>query len=463
MKKFLIAIFIFALFPVAAYAQTEEAVIIKYDRAVAFALENMLSLRDIDAAIREIESQRDKLEYDISSMRQGTFARDRIDALHNELWQIEMGLHGTSQILQNIERELRELIAQISGTNPYDFDMEIFIAELLIIINRMISTQNINQDIAFLEAQRSTVFQELNRLHDGRQIQDMLAAATHGLEEIDRQIQNLRAQREQTALSMENVLRSMISAISEQEMLINALEADIKISEESLRQITILNGFGLRSANDLLAAERGLIQDNLQLEEHLRNKHSLRQNLNLLLGQPLFQFTVIEFEIIFPESPEDLTRHISEAAAKSPAIRQAQINADRAKSELQFFENQLRNNLRENLAETDDERDTRIALREAYARAALGRDQEIRATEAAMRRALNDMENLSTRKEAQLIELENAQTRFENILTDLDLGRATQFDKAQAELAVLNAKQNIERTIMQQWLLIFLLENPSLL
>jgi outer membrane protein TolC len=83
--------------------------------------------------------------------------------------------------------------------------------------------------------------------------------------------------------------------------------------------------------------------------------------------------------------------------------------------------------------------------------------------EAAMRRAYNDLTNLQTQRESQLLEVARAQQALEVAQTNLALGRITRHDVTQAELAVFVAEQAIESTLNQQWLLAFRLQNPSLL
>jgi outer membrane protein TolC len=307
-----------------------------------------------------------------------------------------------------------------------------------------------------MQAQRLSIFSELNQLQDFWHIQEMLILATHNLEEIDRQIESLRIQREQTAFSAESILRNMLASIEEQEKQLEMLKFEIDIAEESLRQTTILHSLGLRSANDLRLATQRTTQINLQQQEHERNMYNLRQSLNLLLGQPGSQSTLVVFEITLPEPPESLNRHITQSVAQSPSIRQSQISVARARADLQFFETQLRTNQHYHfLSPTTEERATRISLEEAYTRAVNSHNQEVTTMETALRQAFNDLENLATRKESQTIELENARQNLENIQTNFSLGRATQFDVKQAEFAILTATQNIERTVMQQWLLVY--------
>jgi outer membrane protein TolC len=223
---------------------------------------------------------------------------------------------------------------------------------------------------------------------------------------------------------------------------------EISIAEEYLRRAVILHSFGLTSNNSLRAAEQNVALNRLQLEEALRNHYNLLQSLNLLLGQPASQNTVIQLEREIQTLPEDLNRHISEAVAQSVQVRQMQIEIERASDELQFFENQLRESrLHTFEPETNEERNARISLQEAHARTISRRNQEILAMEADMRRAFNDLENLLSRKELQLLELENAQSNLEITIENLELGLSMPLDVTQAELAVLRAKQNIERTL----------------
>jgi hypothetical protein len=454
-SKIILTVLLIATFSFSVYAQ-EDAVIFSYERAVELALENMLALQDINRAIAEMQTQRGDLYYDITSMRRGTFAQKAIQALHDDLWRLDANLRGTSQLMQNAEHELAYLLESMANA-----EANTLVFEIQTLIQNILTTQGMGQNIAQLETQRFAIFHELNMLQDSRNIQRMINSATHSLAEIDRSMEYLRIQREQTELSMENLLRGIIVSLLEQDMQIDSLEIEIVIAEENFRRATILHELGLQSNNELRAARQNLANTRLRLEESHRNRYNLEQNLNLLLGEPASQNTLIQFE--FEPLPDDFDLCM-EIIPQSAVIRQLQLTVDGARQELQFFNAQLREFQQYNFQpETNQDRAARRSLQENYSRAVNGRNQEILAKESSLRRIFSDIENLNSRMESQLTELETAIEQHDIARTNYEQGRATQLDVTIAELEIIRTQQSIKRLYMQKWTLLFIFENPSLL
>jgi outer membrane protein TolC len=277
----------------------------------------------------------------------------------------------------------------------------------------------------------------------------MTDAARRGLRELDDQMYILRIQQQQSKLGIENTLRSLMIVVAELEATITTMEANLALSEENLRRVTVRHSFGLASSNELRAVRQALNIEEMNLLLRKTNLYNARNSLNLLLGQPLAQHTIIEFERELPEIPEDLDAHINEIIPQTPSIRLLQMDVDREYEAMRAYRG------------TD--RETRAALREAYERATQRRNQSMLTMEAALRRAYNDLLNLQTQKESQLLQVYRAQQALETAETNLALGRVTRHEITQAQLAIFQAEQAIESTLNQKWTLAFRLQNPTLL
>ena len=106
---------------------------------------------------------------------------------------------------------------------------------------------------------------------------------------------------------------------------------------------------------------------------------------------------------------------------------------------------------------------TRIALQEAVDRAVLAHDQAVRSMEFSLRQAFGELKALTAQLEAGMRELSLVESTLNVALASLSVGRITQFDADQAQLAAANARQGIESTYYQLWILAFGLRNPELL
>jgi len=248
---------------------------------------------------------------------------------------------------------------------------------------------------------------------------------------------------------IENTLRSLIITVAELETRIESMDAELVLTEEDLRRVTVRNQFGRASANELRGAQQAVLLAQMDLTQHKTNLYSAHNSLNHLLGQPLSQYTVIEFEITLLDENFDLSDHIRRVIPGTPTISQLQLEVDWA--------NEARRAYR------GSNRDTQRDLREAYERTVLARNQAMRTMETALRRANNELTNLQTTIEVRQLELYRAKQRLETAETNLSLGTITRHEVEQARLAVFHAEQAIESIVNQKWMLIFRIKNPSLL
>ncbi|MCL2286995.1 MAG: TolC family protein [Firmicutes bacterium] len=427
----------------------EEAVAIHYDRAVAMAINNS-AINDIDELIEDMEEIRDDLRTDLRRLERGDWRQETVNALFEELGELEMSLffaHAGQQTLRdNIEMSIQNLLDSMTDPDSMGVIVE---RNLEAAIAGILAAQGMSGNMAMMQMRLFDIFDEISRLQDGRQVQEMISAARRALNEMDQQMYLLRLQQRQSKLVMENTLRSLIAAVTELETAIETMEANLAIAAENLRRVTVRHNFGRASNNELRAARQALALEEMTLAQRKTTLYNARNSLNLLLGQPLSQYTVIDFDRTPPEIPDDLAGHIAEIIPTTPPIRQLQLDVDREHEAMRAYRG--------------SDREKRAALREAYERAAQRRDQAMLTMEAALRRAYNDLLNLQTTTETQLLQLYRAQQALEVAETNLALGRVTLHEVVLAQQAVFQARQAITSTHNQKWTLAFRLENPSLL
>ena len=278
----------------------------------------------------------------------------------------------------------------------------------------------------------------------------------HQITEIERQKEHLALDIEIIELRTELFLRNALTGMNNAAINIKIAEASIEISAEHLRRTGLLHQFGLASAGELRVAEQRLAQEEIRLENLRLAKANARGNPNLLLGQPPYQWTYVEFERELPEIPEGLSRHIESIVPTTPTIRQLQININRRQSDRSRHRAECTHMSRRNCEQY-------IALREIYDRAHLDRDIAIRQMETALRTAYSNLEQLFNRQAAAQVNLDLAIGRLETAYTNLELGRVTQFDVTQAYFDVFSAELEIEMILNEQWVLGLLLAYPVLL
>ena len=456
----------FILLPVAnVYG---EPVIITYEDALQMALDDMLQVRDADAAIREVQNQRDDLREYIERVERNSLTprmQDLVNDLFAELSELEWQLWSAIDF-QNRMQANAEIALQAFFYDMNDGYM------LQTAIEAMVAAQGIGGNISLLEESRVTMLREINNIHNPNAYRYVIDNNQRNLNEMDRQMQGMRLQQEQELLMRENTLRVAIITLKELELAVHIMEARLSLAEENLRQMKVMHEVGMVSENKLRIAEQSFILSRMELSETLIYRNSAQQHLNHLLGQPLSQHTVVVFERDLPELPENMSLHIRQTASQTQTIRRLELNVISTRYALRNFNEAREREITRNQnagrhGETDHTRTnndrTRDALRESYNLAVTSHTQAVQAMEAAIRHGYNELERLLNRVEIQNIALSNAKTQLSMVQTNFELGRATKLEVEQANFNVIMAEQAAETTINQKWLLAFVLENPFLL
>jgi len=457
MRKYLMRLaslmLIAALLPInTVYGQDDEQVCdgdnyvtFTYDEALRRALRDMLPIIDSNAQIRDIQDQRNDLRDDLRDLEQG---RNTVSAaLRDDFWamesQIAIATHALEQMQQTSANALNDFLYGLSAPGEYGFDP--MLAQILqTAIQSVVGIQDLSNSIAMMEMQRQSILAELNRTSP---TSEMITETRRSMTELDRQIRNLSLQQEITRLIRENAFRSAIIAVTSLQESIGFEESILALQVTNLNRAYVRYEFGLVSSNYIREAESALVQAQMNIDGLRLNLNTAMGNLNHMLGEPLYQHTVIEFQRELFQLPED--KSIRTIITETPTIRQQQINVDRARD--------ARN------AYTGNDRDTIAVLRDAYQRAAMERDQAIDAMEISMLRVLNEFENLLFTEDSLLIELANAYQAMENTLLNFEFNRATQNDVEQAQLNIYRIRQRLESNSTSKWAMSFLLQNPSLL
>ena len=447
MRKFLaLCLAVVLLLPGAVYAQDTEAVVISYSRAVELAAATLQDMEEIFKDMREIQ---DELRDEIRELERGDQRRETISALAEELSTLELQLMYAQLTHEMMHGSIALSVENILASMASPDDAENLAASLQSAISGMMAVQGMGGNMAMMQNRMHDILDEISLLQDSVNVRDITDGLRDAIEAIDYQMDVMRLGHEQSALVVENTLRSLIIAVTELETMIETMTAGLAQTQENLRRVNIRREFGLASHSEVRAATHAVTVGQLALTQRQASLYNARNSLNYLLGQPLSQYTTVAFTRDLPEIPEDLDEHIAEIIPTTPPIRRLQMIVNTEYEALRAYRG--------------FDRDTREELREAYQRATQNRDAAMRTMEAAMRRAYNDLTNLQTQRESQLLEVVRAQQALEVAQTNLALGRITRHDVTQAELAVFVAEQAIESTLNQQWLLAFRLQNPSLL
>jgi len=297
--------------------------------------------------------------------------------------------------------------------------------------------------------------------------------ARNSLDEFERYIESLRLHLLQTELEMEQTLRRVIVNISDYDLRINVLQSELDLAKENLLRTTLLHELGLISIREFNNAEHSLAQGCTGMEELIRNRNAARQGLNYLLGLPLYQYTVVEFDRELMKLSLGIVEHIDSVISQTVAIRQSQLELDTALGERWVFTG---NNRYIRITESERRRArtttggveiTRlresIALQDAVERAERSHEQVIRTMEAAIIHGLNDFEGLLAFESALRRELAQAKATLDVTMISIDLGHATRLDIETVQLAIIKVEHDIERLHNSMWMLTFILENPDLL
>ncbi|MCL2356867.1 MAG: hypothetical protein FWC70_06895 [Defluviitaleaceae bacterium] len=491
-KKFLSAMLVAALLlpGVPVFADEQEVVVFTYDEAVSLILDEMLLLQDLDRTIRDMQLQRRFLDDELRRL-QTRGENFEMRFMREMLWELESGIvaaragqaaieGAAAQTLLGMETALGNL------TQPgSEADMATLQMSMAAIVG--LSSPDLSSQIAMMQSQRNDLNTELNRLREPQMVEELTRSARHNLNEFDRQADILRMHREQAELSMELALRNIIVGMAELDRLEGLLEAGISLMEIGLSQMEIMHDLGFVSTNTLNAAAHNLAQNGTQLEELRRGRQNLMQTKNELLGQSLFQDTVINFERVLPEMPEDLEAHIQSMVGGTHAVRMSQFDLDRARGARWVYTGNHRDitisandrarahdpNFRSDrdiwrLELTRDEEQVleirdRIMLQESAERAAVSHEQTIRATEATILRGYRELETLIAQYENLHSDTYHAMLDLNAALTGYALGQVTALEVEQARMGLFQIESQKESILNQKWVLAFRLENPVLL
>ena len=453
-------------------AEQNDGVVISFDRALQKSLDDMLALADLDVIIREMRMQHRDLQYQLRRFDSGAARRETLTEFHRLLGQIDMGLAIIEARQVSIGQEIDTALG-IAVAGLLAPDADIAGPGLLLTISGMTGLVALEMEAAELQRQRTLIMSNMREFDDDF-FRDTADEMRRGLREIERQINNVGLHQDIIKLSLEYALRAIVVVISELAAATRILEISMELADESLVRARLSYELGLLSSHEMLSIELSTSQGHTGLSELRRARQRVIQNLNLLIGQPFDQYTIIEFELYVPEMPDDLDSHIAELILLAPSIRQLYNAQLSARADRRAYTGNNRDitisasdRRRAMEAAVNDERVStirnRITLQEAVERADLAYKQALRSMEFTLRQAFDELESLNSQLETAYRELDLAESTLSISLASLSVGRITQFEASQAELAVANARQSIESIYNQLWILAFGLRNPEVL
>jgi len=459
---------------------TENVAAVPYNQAVQMAIDNTLLGRDINSQISNIQMLHRDLRDEISRLEGGatSFNRDRINLLRDELIDLNnmltMAIMHQFNMEQSIGFSMERLLGGLISIEEEGADALVSEALFAVMANMGVM-QGMGGDIAMIQMQQALIADEIQRLQDETGFRNILREARNSLSELERQIDRLYLHQEQAELIIELMLRGIIVDMAEQSLQISAIGAQLALAEENQRRLELSYELGFISRHDFDTSEHNLEQSHAQLDVLARNRNISRQNLNYLLGLPLFQPTVITFSRQLPHIPQNPAGRIAEVALQSLTIRALQIDVDSAMGARRAYTGNDRDI---NISANDRQRAVnnvatdnnniaairnRIGLQDAVERAELGLEQAMRTMEANLHRAYANFEGLAAHETTLRRELAQAQAVLEAATVSFELGHITRLDVDEVQLAILLIEQDIERILNQKWVLAFMLENPSLL
>jgi len=396
-----------------AYEVEIKAVLLTYEQALEMAINNMLVIQDMDTQIREMYLE---LRYMVLDLEARLFdSRPRIVL--------------TDEAITTYTRRLRNRMLEHDRNSGLSADSHI---------------RRSNREIL------------------------------HNLNEFERDIERLRLNRQQAGFEVEQMLRDAIVNVSDIDLRIDVLREELSFAEENLHRIILFHELGFISIQELRDADHDLAQGYTRLDELIRNRYVARQRLNYLLGQPLFQYTVVTFERELTDFSQSVAQLIDNVIYDSPPIHQSQLELDTALGERWIYTGN-NNDIRISESERRRARTSvysgpditkirnRISLQDTVERAVLGHEQAIRTMEVAFYRGLTEMEGLLALELAHRQDLAQAQASLDIVHINFDLGHATRLDMAEARLVIFQVEQSIEGILNRMWALSFMLDNPSLL
>ncbi|MCL1884981.1 MAG: TolC family protein [Defluviitaleaceae bacterium] len=494
MKKFLLVLSALLILTVPVFAEeseteteTEGYHVISLEEAVELALGDMLSVQDIESAIRDMQMHKNDLSDQLERMERGDARIEAINTLHETLLGIETAIMGMNAAQGSMDAQMEQAFAAAMAAMAMGSPD----ANLILqgIWEGMAAGQVLSSELGGLHMARDAVFTELTNLSDPNFFEDIIDGVRSAVDVIERQMQNLRITQEIIEISLENGLRSILLILADMDSAMELLELSMELGNENLRRMNVMYSVGLISSHELRGVEHAISQNEVQHDALIHGRETVVRSLNQMLGLPLDTQTVIELERGIPEIPEDeyFDDYLMELILQSPTIRQLQyvvddakrvrrdyiadsdtITAERGTGNIRISDRD-RNRAMQAAAGSEENIEqimalrNRIAIQEAVERAIAERDQAIRTMEAAIRQAYRELDSHNVQLAARERELARAIASLGVAEANLSAGRVTPFDVAQAEMAVINIELAIEGIFNQICFLLFTIENPSLL
>ena len=454
-----------------------------YREALDLILGEVLPIQDLDTFITDMQIQYREMRYQLRQAERGDLRQENIRLLHEQLALLENAMMQTRWGQEAVNMQVQASLGSIFAGGITPDTAANMGASINAATAGMAQGAALDTQMGTLEAQRNMLWNELVTLNDDDLFRDMIDEMRRGLDELERQVDGLHFNQDLLSLTWESVMRSLLIALAEMDLGIATLEANIELMELNHRRMTVSYEVGVISSHTLRTVEHGISQANTQLAELRRSQDMVRQNLNRFMGQPLAQFTVIEFDRNLITAPTNLDSHIENLIANNPTIKQAQFDIDRAKAARRAYTgndreirvtdvvrrraqnaiNPTRNSEDEHRNEQIRIARNRVNLQDAVDRAILGKEQLKRNMEAALRRGYSDLEALFIQEESIARDLEQAELALTIAEANFAAGRITRFDVEQAILNVATVQQSKESVYNQMWILSFQLANPSLL
>jgi len=443
MKKIITCFILLLAFWVPAHASEAEEVILTYERALQLAQRDLLSARESNLQIRQLEELQSDLQDEIREIENGTRLWQHTGDLYLMLQLVDEQINALQQGQETalLDTELAMAAFLSSGSN------EQMLENLLSVMLNIFAAQNITNSLSTLESQRGQLAAEISRVYSGLFATELQETVRGELRDVNRSISDIQLRQAQTRINRENTLRTLIVTLAEWDVTAENAQRELELAEEELRRLQLRHELGRVSDIALETAQQNLELIRIDAEDILRQRSLTLQSLNHLLGQPLNQNTVIAVDFERLVMPENNSRFIAEVVSATPLIRQLQLDVNHARDTLQSF--------------SGSNRQRRDNLQEALDIGRLTYEQARRELEITVQRLFTEMEGLVSASEALQLELNQAQNRLAVTEQSYSLGRVTAHDVNIAAFAVERTERELDLLRYKKWLLMFFISNPS--
>ena len=465
--------------PIGVFA-AQETTTITFEEALEMALDEMLELRDMDIALRNLQETRREANAQVRRMENGEFRRELLQDLRRDLVALENEI-GNLQIMQRgIDAGMQGMLGELTGNPAVDTEI------MNDIMSMMMQSAGLDLGIIQMQAGRDAISEGIRNLEDDDTFREATREARHGVNHLDRMLEQLEMGQDQIRLALEFGLRSILIVDMELAMFIEYTEANLALAEQRINNMATLYELGMVSSRDITTAQNGLQTGRMHLDGMRRDQQTLRQSINSLLGQPLNQEIIIQLDIGIPQLPanfadqaETMATTVFSVAVLEMALDNAEdarwaytgnrreiriTDADRRRAYPTTSRTQGNTINRTEAQEAEILRlRNRIELQENVERAEVELSQAIRSVEADIIRAYTEFTGLEAQMEGLNRNLVIARAELETVRINYNLGLTTQIALDEAELSILEIEQSITRLYNQMWQLAFRLENPDLL